>query len=342
MPGCYEEDQGEEGNNRQEANQLLHTEKSTTAGSETQQAKSPVPQEVVSSREGELLQSSTDSSEAAATRQLTHNSFQIPISNITNLGLAGRLPPMFGSQSHSNQEDLSHTSLRLTEALSAEQQQAERLRAIDAILPTARSMPSREMVLQDLLMARAACGNNDLRRSLATAALRNEIELLEQTRRNIVLQQQRLQMIVDQSEAASSAMHLRQLSAVYENATGLAGLSNLNSNHRGSILGDVGSDLALRAGQGFNQRLSLGGRLDLGGLQANDASMALGTAHLVSSANNSSGANSFNSLAAMVASGRFTMAQLNEIEAILRSQRAVAAAAEERRSSVEHHQWKPS
>jgi len=326
MPGCYEDNQGEQENNRQEAHRLLYTEKSSTARQEKQQAKSPVPQEVVSSREGELLQSNSASSEAAATRPFPHNSLQIPMSS---LGLAGCFPHIFASQSCSNKEDLSHTSLRLPEALSAEQQQAERLRAFDAILPTVRCMPSREMVLQDILMARAAWGSNDLRRSLGTAALRNEIELLEQTRRNIVLQQQRLQMIVDQSEAASSAMHLRQLSAVYENATGLACLSNLSSNNRVSILGDVEPDLALRAGHGFNQRLSLGGSLDLGGLQGNDVSMALGSAHLGSSSNNASSANTFNSLATMVASGRFTMAQLNEIEAILRSQRVVAAAAED-------------
>ena len=83
-------------------------------------------------------------------------------------------------------------------------------------------IPSRKMLLQELF-ACAACGissnsdNNDIRlgNSLNEVALRTEIEMLEQIRRNIVLQQQHLQILTDQAQAAPLARHLVQLANAY-------------------------------------------------------------------------------------------------------------------------------
>jgi len=136
---------------------------------------------------------------------------------------------------------------------------------MDSALAPIGSMSSREIILQDILMARAACGGNDIRRSLGgETALRSEIEMLEQTRRSIVMQQQRLQMLIDQSQTASSNIHLSQLAAAYESVTGLGSLRDRSFCY--SAIGDLerrATEIAGRVVQvrGLNQRLSLGGRL---------------------------------------------------------------------------------
>jgi len=206
----------------------------------------------------------------------------------------------------------------------------ERFPSDDASAPL--GVPSRDILLQELL-ARARSGGEvaplGVRNMGGDAALRSEIDMLEQTRRNIVLQQQRLQMLMDQAQAASSTRHLAQLAAAYDNASGLGGLRDL-----GRGLEDLerrATEIAGRAvaGRGLAGRSSIGG-LEIGGERADAASG--------SDPNNMSVSSVFNALANMVASGRFTSAQLDEIEALLHSGRTIAAAAE-RKNRFDRNQW---
>ena len=60
--------------------------------------------------------------------------------------------------------------------------------------------------------------------------------MLEQTPRSIVMQQQRLQMLNDQCQAASSNFHLSQSAAAYENVIGLGSLRDRSFCNSATVL----------------------------------------------------------------------------------------------------------
>ena len=214
----------------------------------------------------------------------------------------------------------------------------ERFAADDVSAP--RSLSSREILLQELLACARSGGEVGplgVRGGVSgDASLRSEIDILEQTRRNIVLQQQRLQMLMDQAQAASSTRHLAQLAAAYDTGSGLGGLREL-----GPGLDDLerlATEIAGRAvtSRGLDRRASIGG-LEVGG-GARGGESIVDAASGSTDPNNMSVSAVFNALANMVASGRFTNAQLDEIEALLHSGRSIAAAAE-RKHPFDRNQW---
>lgn len=217
--------------------------------------------------------------------------------------------------------------------------------------------PQQELILQELL-ARASFNRsnaNDMRHATVTStmggsevALRSEIEMLEQTRRNILVQQQRLQILLEQAQAASSTRHLVPLASAYDQnfvRGGLrGGFPHLDDLERRAL--ELSAAASVGGGRVAAARLagSSGGYDLLGGTSSSNAQVV--AERVVSSApeslaghfadlnNNSNAGTAFHSLANMVGSSRLTMAQIDEIEEILQAQRA------EKQSSLHGQAWR--
>jgi hypothetical protein len=202
-----------------------------------------------------------------------------------------------------------------------------------------------ELILQELL-ARAAQnrvsapylrftqGPSTMRSN--EAALRTEIEVLEQTRRNIQLQQQRLQLLLGQAQLASTSRRLMQFTPAHEThfAALRGGVSHMDDLERRAL--ELSAATSLMGGRVL---LPSGGsdKHDHFGATNNSNSHVRIADRLASSAsesfsgsltdlNNSTPNNNvgtvFQSLANLVGNSRLTNAQMDEIEALLRAQRA--------------------
>ena len=224
------------------------------------------------------------------------------------------------------------------------------------LLPDRHSSPGRDGIIQELI-ARAR-GGNDIpglplgRGSIPNdTAIRNEIDMLEQTRRNIVIQQQRLQMLMDQAHATKrSSLGLGgDYSAPGMGAWGLVG-GAAEMERRASLtgrgIGEFERRASLLAAQRFVEpRASIGGlEAALGAAGSRRASIgsmggmpnvgapqmpkAQPENHSIDTdARDMSSSAVYNTLANMVSSGRFTNAQLDELELMLQSGRNKAASA---------------
>jgi hypothetical protein len=203
-----------------------------------------------------------------------------------------------------------------------------------------------ELILQELL-ARAAQnrvsapelrftqGASTMRSN--EAALRTEIEVLEQTRRNILLQQQRLQLLLDQAQIASTSRRLMQLPPAYEShfAALRGGVSHLDDLERRALELSAATS-SVRGGHVLLPNGGNGKNDLLGGTNSSDSHVRVADRLALSASesfsgrltdlNNSTPNNNvgtvFQSLANLVGNSRLTNAQIDEIEALLRAQRA--------------------
>lgn len=197
-----------------------------------------------------------------------------------------------------------------------------------------------ELILQELL-ARAAHNRGsapDLRftQGVSTlrsneAALRTEIEVLEQTRRSIQLQQQRLQILLDQAQMASTSRRLMHLTPAYDSnfAALRGGVSHLDDLERRALELPV-APTSMRGGRahlpsgGSGNSYNSNSHVIIADPLASSASDSFNNrlTDLNNSTPNDNGGTVFQSLANLVGNSRLTNAQIDEIEALLQAQRA--------------------